>query len=102
VSSPEGQPCVPITQASSTVDPAVAAAALDARPGVPTGPIETGSGWAVLVARPYDEIADSLTALFEDQAGDLLFFGYLATTDIEVDPRYGRWDRVGFTVGALA
>ena len=102
VTSEQGEPCVPISQAGRTVDPAVAAAALDARPGLPVGPIETDGGWEVIVARPFEEVADALTTMYEDRAGDLLFLGYLATTDIQVDPRYGRWDPLGFTVTALA
>ena len=50
---------------------------------------------------PYDEIADSLGALYADRAGDLLFFGHLAMADIDVDPRYGRWDPVAFSVVGL-
>jgi parvulin-like peptidyl-prolyl isomerase len=102
VTSPEGAPCLPLSQATSVVDPAVATAALDVRAGVPTGPIETAAGWEVIVARPFAEVADALTTLYEERAGDLMFLGFLATSDIEVDPRYGRWDPTGFTVTALA
>jgi hypothetical protein len=101
VTSPEGEPCLPISQAATTVDPAVATAALEARPGVPVGPIETSGGWEVIVTRPFAEVEDALTTLYADRAGDLLFLGYLATSDIRVDPRYGRWDRLGFTVTPL-
>jgi hypothetical protein len=102
LTSEQGDPCLPISQAATAVDPAVAAAALDARPGVPSGPIETEGGWEVIVVRPFAEVADALTTMFADRAGDLLFLGYLATTDIQVDPRYGRWDPLGFSVAALA
>jgi hypothetical protein len=101
VTSEQDEPCLPISQAPTVVDPAVAAAALDARPGVVTGPVETENGWEVIVVRPFEEVADALTTMFEDRAGDLLFLGYLATTDIQVDPRYGRWDPLGFSVTAL-
>jgi hypothetical protein len=101
VTSADGEPCLPISQAATTVEPAIAAAALDGRPGVPTGPIETAGGWEVIVARPFAEVADALTSMYGDRAGDLMFLGYLATSDIQVDPRYGRWDPLGFTVAAL-
>jgi PPIC-type PPIASE domain len=101
VTSPEGEGCVPLTQATSAVDAAVVEAAMESRPGVAIGPIETPSGWEVVEARPYDDIGDSLGALYGDRAGDLLFFGHLATADIEVDPRYGRWDPVAFSVVGL-
>lgn len=101
VTSPDGQDCLPLTQATSSVDAAVVDAALETRPGVPVGPVETAEGWEVIEARPYGEIGDSLSALYEERAGDLLFFGHLATADIDVDPRYGRWDPVAFSVVGL-
>ena len=62
--------------------------------------METPFGWHVIEARPFDEIADSLTPLYDEQAGELLFAGFLATADIHVDPRYGRWDARRATVVA--
>ena len=67
----------------------------------PLEPFDMKHGWEIIVVRPYDEIADSLGSLYEERAGDLLFFGHLAAADIDVDPRYGRWDPVAFSVVGL-
>lgn len=69
--------------------------------GVPIGPLETTGGWFVLLPRPYDEVAESIDALFAERAGELLLSGFLATADISVDPRYGRWDRATNSVVTL-
>ena len=55
----------------------------------------------MLLARPYDEISESLTALYEAQAGQMLFGAYLTAVDVHIDPRYGRWDPFAKTVVAL-
>ena len=54
-----------------------------------------------MVRRPFDEVAEPLEALFAEQAGELMFAGFLASTDVQVDPRYGRWDPLTSTVVAL-
>ena len=69
--------------------------------GEPTDPVETTLGWHVVVRRPFDEVAEPLEALFAEQAGELMFAGYLASADVQVDPRYGRWDPLTSTVVAL-
>jgi hypothetical protein len=81
--------------------PEFLAALEDSPVGVPIGPLETTLGWHVVERRPFDEIAEPLEALFAEQPGELLFAGYLASTDVQVDPRYGRWDPLTSAVVAL-
>jgi hypothetical protein len=97
-----GSACVPNQQAAQGTDPDFVAAAVTSTPGVPVGPVQTDFGWHVIEARPYEEVADSLTALYDASAGDLMFQGYLASADITVDPRYGRWNGAAATVVPLA
>ena len=97
----ESGACLPIEPAGQQLDPTFVAAAATSSPGAPIGPVETSFGWHVIEARPFDEVAESLTGLFEQSAGELLFGGYLATADVRVDPRYGRWDGLTAAVVAL-
>lgn len=76
-------------------------AALTLAPGSAPVVAETAVGWHVIVARPYDEIAEGLTAVFEEGAGRLLFTSFLRDLDVRVDPRYGRWDPAVGAVVAL-
>ncbi len=93
--------CLPTAEASQGTDPAFVAAAVTSTPGEPVGPVQTPFGWHVIEARPFDEIADSLIAVYDEQAGELMFAGFLASADVTVNPVYGRWDGVSGTVVAL-
>jgi parvulin-like peptidyl-prolyl isomerase len=95
-----GGDCVPLT-ALAPAGPEFLAVLEASAIGVPTDPVETTLGWHVVMRRPYDEVAEPLAALFAEQAGELMFAGYLASTDVQVDPRYGRWDSLTSTVIAL-
>ena len=97
----DGSACIPLAQAQGAVDPLLVAGAAGAVPGSPTGPVESSFGWHVVEARPWDEVEESVVALYDQAAGDVGFTGYLATADIEVDPRYGRWDPLVQTIVAL-
>ena len=97
----ESGACLPIETARQQLDPTFVAAAATSSPGAPVGPVETAFGWHVIEARPFAEVSESLTGLFEESAGELLFSGYLATADVRVDPRYGRWDGLTASVVAL-
>lgn len=88
----QGQACSSVTDARQALDPVFVDAAVTAVPGEPVGPIQTDFGWHVIEARPYAEVAESLATVFETGAGDLLFASYLRDLDVNVDPRYGRWD----------
>jgi parvulin-like peptidyl-prolyl isomerase len=94
--SPE-QPCIPLTQAQSALDPVFLQAATGAVPGELVGPVETSFGWHVIQARPYEEVAVAVDAA----VGERAFLDYLGNAEIEVDPRYGRWDAVAVSVVAL-
>lgn len=96
----DGAECFALT-ALAPAGPPFVEAAENAEIGVPTAPVQTTLGWHVLLARPYDEISESLGALYEAQPGQMLLGAYLATVDIRIDPRYGRWDPFSKTVVAL-
>ncbi|PIE34828.1 MAG: hypothetical protein CSA55_00140 [Ilumatobacter coccineus] len=66
---------------------------LDTIEGGVVGPFELGGQWTILVVRPWAEIADEIDSLYTAiSAGRYLFDGFIANADIEVNPRYGRWE----------
>jgi parvulin-like peptidyl-prolyl isomerase len=83
-------------------------AAVDAAPtGEPTGPVQTGAGFEVLLADDYvppsfEEVQDELIAQLQQQAQqsaqtrqqaalNQLLEERLRALDVRVDPRYGEW-----------
>ena len=93
-----GEPCLTSAAAESSFDPAFVEGARAAVPGEPTEPVETSFGWHVILARPFEEVEDSVVAIH----GAELFAEYLAAADVSVDPRYGRWDAESGQVVGLA
>ncbi len=100
VESETGEAC--IAGFTTGVSREVVAALVDAAPGEIVGPVRTDAGWVVLQQRPYAEVADSLSTLFAQSAGDLLYYGYLIHTDVRIDPRFGTWDPATVSVVPLS
>ena len=87
---------------ADAVDRAIVTSLADAAPGEVVGPVRTDAGWHVLQQRPYAEVADSVSTLFAQAAGDLLYYGYLIHTQVRVDPRYGTWNPASASVVPLS
>lgn len=85
-------------QFQSQFDPAFVAATLALKPGEISRPVQTQFGWHVihLVRRdvaPFEDVRDQLQA---NQTGPVFndwFTEQLGTTNIQVNPRFGRFDR---------
>jgi len=89
----EEQPCLDLSTARQSLDPAFVAGAFDARPGRPTAPVQSQFGWHVILARPFDEVGSAIDSLYQSDTSPLPVDAYLATADVTVDSRYGTWDR---------
>jgi len=99
----EGQDgaCIRLADYQSQFDPDFVAGALGVAPGAHSEPVKSQFGWHVIVARPYDEVADSLAALLGQAPGEMLLAGYLASARVDVASRYGRWNPAQGAVVAL-
>ena len=73
--------------------------------------VDTGSGVYVLDIGSYDEVSAPLHDVLsspppaasgtQESLGRMLLDGYMATADVSVNPRYGRWDPLSGSVVAL-
>jgi hypothetical protein len=73
--------------------------------------VDTGSGVYVLDIGSYDEVSAPLQDVLSSpppsasgsaqSLGRMLLDGYMATADVSVNPRYGRWDPLNGSVVAL-
>jgi parvulin-like peptidyl-prolyl isomerase len=75
----------------------IAQAALQVAPGEIAGPVQTQSGWELihLIAvkvTPFEQVRDQLLAQVARQAFSDWLRGELRRADVEVNPRYGRFD----------
>jgi hypothetical protein len=85
-------------QFQTQFDPDFVAATLALQPGEISGPVQTQFGWHVihLVRRdvaPFEDVRDQLAA---NQTGTVFndwFTEQLGTTNVEVNPRFGRFDQ---------
>ena len=88
----EDNDCLALGVYQEQFDNAFVVGALKARAGVPTDPVKSSFGYHVIFIRPFDEVADSVEATINEQPGQYLLSGYLATSKITVASRYGKWD----------
>lgn len=97
----ENGPCIPNTDVfGGGFDGGFVAGAVDARIGVPSGPIESQFGWHIILNRPWSEVAESVVANLGTLAGARLLVGFLGAADVSVASEYGRWARSDITVVA--
>ncbi len=91
--------CTPVRTAFQSFGPSFTLGTLfAAREGVPSVPLESPFGWHVVLHRPWDEVAESVAQLHQPgDSGGYLFDGYVATTEVEIDPRFGSWDPLSNT-----
>ena len=84
--------CLLLSDYQEQIDPGFTAGALLAKPGVPYGPVKSGFGYHVILARPYADISSSLNALLKTTPGQMLVVGLLATSTVTVGSQYGHFD----------
>ena len=101
LTGPDGNACQAVGTFQTQYDHTFTAGALDATVGVPTDPVHSEFGWHVILSRPYEDVADDLAKLVASSPGEAALTGALATSDISVDRRYGRWDPAAGNVVSL-
>jgi hypothetical protein len=94
--------CIPVQIMQQTYDAGFTAGALVAREGVPSQPVESSFGWHVILHRPWDEVAASISELHQPgDSGGYLLDGRIATGEVAVNPRFGTWDPVTSSVAPV-
>lgn len=97
LTSQEGNACLPLEQfGAQSVDPAIAAALHDGKPGVVSKPVKAntdqGEAWILLLHRPWSEISKDLTAAVSTSPSYAAYLGLLATGKVSVASKYGVWN----------
>lgn len=88
----EGVACGSLGSLQDAFDRDFMAGAIEAKTGVPSGPVKTQFGWHIILSRPADEIGDDLVKAASGNPGMDMLQGFMTTADITVASVYGRWD----------
>jgi len=96
----ETTPCMTLLDYQAGFDPLFTAGAIEAKAGVPFGPVESSFGFHVILAQPFDAVKESVLNSIAASPGLLLATGHVAHAKITVDPAYGRWSTATGTIVA--
>lgn len=89
----DGEPCQTLDNAQTSFDADFVRGAIDAKPGVPSGPVKTQFGWHIILSHPYAKVSASIKNVLGDLPLQHLLNGFMATSDIKIASSYGSWDR---------
>ncbi|MEY3748563.1 MAG: hypothetical protein EBQ75_09975 [Actinobacteria bacterium] len=92
--------CIPLSDYQTQFDKDFVAGALNAKAGVPTGPVKSSFGYHVIYVRPFDDVKLSVKTLIATNPGEFLIKGYMATADVKIGSKYGRYNPATGTIVA--
>lgn len=85
------EPCELLRTLQSSFDRDFMVGAVAAKAGVPTGPVKTRFGYHVILSRPWSDVGGSVMKATAQDPGSALLSGFMATTDVSVNSKYGTW-----------
>ena len=86
------EPCADISFFQRQLDSDFMLGAVGAKAGVPTGPVKTQFGFHIILNLAYDDIKSSLEKVAAEQPSSSNLAGFVATSDISVNSRFGSWN----------
>lgn len=84
--------CMKLSEYQTNFDADFTAGALQAKPGIASGPVKSSFGYHIIYVRPFVEVAADISTLLAIDPGELLLTGFIATSKINIDSAYGRWN----------
>ena len=84
--------CMKLSEYQTNFDADFTAGALKAKPGIASGPVKSSFGYHIIYVRPFVEVAADISTLLAIDPGELLLTGFIATSKINIDSTYGRWN----------
>ena len=92
--------CIALTDYQTQFDKDFVTGALSAKAGVPTGPVKSSFGYHIIYVRPFDDVKLSVTSLMASKPGELLIHGYMATANVKIASKFGRYNPATGTIVA--
>ncbi len=84
--------CISVVQYQRQFDMDFVRGALTAEAGAVVGPIKSSFGYHLIESRPFDDVKESLSTIFESNTGASLADAALLNSDVRVDSSFGKWD----------
>ena len=84
--------CISVVQYQRQFDMDFVRGALTAEAGAVVGPIKSSFGYHLIESRPFDDVKESLSKIFESNTGASLADAALLNSDVRVDSSFGKWD----------
>ncbi|MEY4632720.1 MAG: hypothetical protein RLZ18_92 [Actinomycetota bacterium] len=84
--------CAALSELQTSFDKDFMAGAVNAKMGVPTGPVKSQFGYHIILNHKYDDVKESLISTVNSNAGSNLLAGYMTTAKISVNSAYGVWN----------
>ncbi len=92
------QPCQALADLQTSFDKDFMIGAVDAKPGVPTGPVKSSFGYHIILSAPFADVKDSVATVIAENPGSTLLAGYMSTAAIKVSSTYGVWNGATATI----
>ena len=84
--------CMKLSEYQTSFDADFTAGALQAKPGIASDPVKSSFGFHIIYVRPFVEVAADISTLLATDPGEILLTGFIATSKINIDSAYGRWN----------
>lgn len=84
--------CSALGELQQSFDADFMVGAVAAKPGVPSGPVQSQFGWHIILSHAFDDIEESATRVVASNPGAVMLSGYLAGANVTVNSKYGTWN----------
>ena len=84
--------CQALNTLQTSFDPAFLVGAVNAKAGVPTGPVKSQFGFHIILNHEFDDVKESVAKVVTQSPGNVLLSGWMTSAKISVNSKYGTWN----------
>jgi parvulin-like peptidyl-prolyl isomerase len=84
--------CQSLNSLQGSFDPGFLVGAVNAKAGVPTGPVKSQFGFHIILNHEFDDVKESVAKVVSQSPGNVLLSGWMTNAKISVNSKYGTWN----------
>jgi hypothetical protein len=84
--------CQSLNSLQTSFDSGFLVGAVNAKAGVPTGPVKSQFGYHVILNHEFEDVKASVTKVVAQSPGNVLLTGWITGAKISVNSKYGTWN----------